>query len=1458
MGIDAGRQAKARARVARSLLDTARAALLLGALAVAPGALADNVRGAFSPVYDWPLIPIHAVLTPDGRVFTYGTDGTGRQTAVFIYDLWDPSFGYTAGHRTLPNMTATDVFCGSQLVLPGTAAVFIAGGDNWTGTGTTNTGNRNSTLLDLTTDTLTRQRDMNRARWYSTSTTLLSGEIYIQGGSSGTDRPEIRAIDGTFRLLSTADTSPFQFQYPRNFIAPDGRVFGYDSNGNMYYVNTAGTGAVTRVGTLPSANRGSDASAAMFRPGRILQFGGNSNGAAVIDITAGGTPVVTPTASMGSQRRLANATVLPDGKVLATGGSRVWNVLDTVAYTADIWDPATGQWTVGAAAQRARLYHSTAVLMPDASVLVGGGGAPGPERNLNAEFYYPPYLFDATGQRAPRPQITDWPTTVEIGATLNVQTLSPNAPVARVTMVKTSSVTHGWNMEQRFVELTFRRTGDALAIQAPTRAADAPPGWWMLFVLDANGVPSEGKIVRVGVAANPNPDVVPVLAAVPNQSSVVGVPVSLQLSATDPNGDVLGYGASGLPDGVGIDPYTGAITGTPTRGGTYDVVVAASDGFNNTTRAFVWNVTIVDPLQLAPPTVQPASLIGAPVTFTASATSGVNTRYTWFFDDGSVQGGWSTAPSIEHTFQRPGIYYVTVTAEDDRGQRQSRTFVHRVHLPLTANAPSASGNVAFERVAGTPGRVWVVNPDNNSVSVLDAAQNTRLAEIRVGTAPRALAIAPNGLVWVTNRSGSSISVIDPATLTVSRTVGLPRASLPYGIAFAPTGGFAFVALEGTGQVLKYDVASFARVATAAVGANPRHVSVSADGASVYVARFVTPPLPGEGTASVLPGTAGGEVVVLSAATLAPQRTIVLGYSSLPDFENQGSGVPNYLGAAAISPDGTQAWVPSKQDNVARGVARNGFDLDFQNTVRAISSRISLVDQAEDLEARVDHDNASLATAAAYDPKGNYLFVALETSREVAVLDAHGGWQLFRVDVGRAPQGLALSNDARRLYVHNFMDRSVQAFDLVPLLERGENELPPVAAVGTVATEALTAQVLLGKQLFYDARDPRLSRDRYMSCATCHADGGADGRVWDLTGAGEGLRNTISLRGRAGMGHGFLHWSANFDEIHDFEGQIRRLAGGTGLMADTDYFAGTRSQPLGQAKAGLSPDLDALAAYVTSLRTFDNSPNRASNGTLTAAAVAGRGVFAVNGCGSCHGGTAFTTSGNATLTDVGTIKPTSGTRLGVPGGLTGIDPPTLRDVWATAPYLHDGSAPTLADAVRAHRGVSIPDTDLANLVAYLQQIGAEEAAPPLPAGTGTGLLGNYYNGTTLAGAPLLTRTERVDFGWGSGTPGAPVPQDLFSARWTGFVEAPVTGTYQFQTVSDDGVRLWVDGAALINVWTDHAARTDTSVSVNLSAGQRVPVTMEYYERRGQAVARLRWRTPGNTTFVAIPADRLYAN
>ncbi|MFN0122626.1 MAG: discoidin domain-containing protein, partial [Blastocatellia bacterium] len=627
-------------------------------------------------------------------------------------------------------------------------------------------------------------------------------------------------------------------------------------------------------------------------------------------------------------------------------------------------------------------------------------------------------------------------------------------------------------------------------------------------------------------------------------------------------------------------------------------------------------------------------------------------------------------------------------------------------LPLTAGRPVVSMNIAYETRIGVNARVWAVNQDNDSVSVFDAVTNAKAAEIAVGKAPRGIAMAPNGRVWVTNKGAATISVIDPAALAVAQTFSLPYGSQPYGIAFA--GGAAWVALEAAGKLCRLDAVSGAVTGTVNVGPHVRHLSITGDGARVYVSRFITPPVPGEATAAPQLAGAGGEILAINTGALTIAQTIRLRHSDDSDTENSGRGIPNYLGPAVISPDGVNAWTPSKKDNLLRGTLREGRNLTFDSTVRSITSRMDLNTGVEDLAARIDHNNGGIAGTGVFDRTGNYLFVALEGSREIAVIDAYGKREIFRAATGRAPQGLALSPDGSRLYVNNFMDRTVTVLNTGALLSQGQLAAPALATLNAVATEKLSAQVLQGKRLFYDAADTRLARDAYISCAACHNDGGQDGRVWDLTGFGEGLRNTIALNGRAAA-HGFSHWSGNFDEIQDFEGQIRALAGGTGLLTDAQFNTGTRRQPLGDRKTGISADLDALAAYVASLGSFAQSPYRAS-GALTTDAAAGREIFRAANCAQCHSGAAFTESGAATLRNIGTIKPSSGTRLGA--ALTGIDTPTLRDIWATAPYLHDGSAATLESAVRAHVGVSFADADMLKLVAYLQQIGGEETTAPV--------------------------------------------------------------------------------------------------------------------------------------------------
>jgi hypothetical protein len=183
----------------------------------------------------------------------------------------------------------------------------------------------------------------------------------------------------------------------------------------------------------------------------------------------------------------------------------------------------------------------------------------------------------------------------------------------------------------------------------------------------------------------------------------------------------------------------------------------------------------------------------------------------------------------------------------------------------------------------------------------------------------------------------------------------------------------------------------------------------------------------------------------------------------------------------------------------------------------------------------------------------------------------------------------------------------------------------------------------------------------------------------------------------------MHWSGNFDEVQDFENQLRGLNGGTGLMDNSSYFSGSHANPLGDPTAGLSDDLDALAAYVSSLSSFDPSPYFKQS--LSQEAQAGKDIFVATGCAACHSGSIFTDSPKNVLHAIGTQKSSSGKRLGK--DLTGLDTPTLIDVWSSAPYLHDGSAATLQDAIKAHQGINLGDQDLNKVASYLLELNKTE-------------------------------------------------------------------------------------------------------------------------------------------------------
>ena len=1218
-------------------------------------------RGVWSPVRDWPLNALHVAVLPNGKVLSYGTTPDGGAQNGRYLDLWDPSSGWAAGsHQTTFRSEQQDSFCSTATFMTD-GRLLMSGGN----------GRVTSSVYSPATNSVTQlPAALADERWYGTMLTLSDGRPLMLGGmvpyvenmQANPDQSVAQGLasmtpevleNGAWRSLFGASS--------REAFGPDFLRASYPRAWVMPNGRVFGLSA-ERMWSLDAAGNGAITSHGVFKGG----------------------PDATARPNVGA----SNSAVMFDvGRVLVVGGNGSDNGEGLPASAlATVIDFNSGSpvLTEQPAMTNPRRYPNTVVLA-DGTVVVTGGSRVGNSNGVNA----------VLAAELWRPATGTW----SVGASAaryrgyhSFSVLLPNGSV-----LSTGGGTPGpvvnLNAELYYPPQLFRSVNGVVQL-APRPVMAAISGLSHAnggtMQIDMNNDAPVSRLALIGLS-NGTHSFNGGQRRIPLNFTQTGIRLTSTLPEANlaPPGyyQVVALDAAGVPSagaiiaigqGVSPPPVTTAPYNPPDLSGTINAPIVAA---------------------------------GASASYAVAATAG--TAYSWNFGDGSPATPFSASASASHTFARSGLYTVTLTAQAADGSTSRRSFVQAVATASTARRPNASSALALEARAGASARLWVANPDTDTVAVIDTATRARVAEVPVGASPRSVAVAPDGRIWVTNKGDATISIISPATLAVVRTLALPRASQPHGLAFAPGGASAFVALEATGQLLKLDAASGAQQGRLAVGSNARQVTLGGDAATALVTRFITPPLPGESTASVDTSTAGADVVAVDAGRMTVKRHVTLRHSNRTDNEIQGSGIPNYLGAAAISPDGQSAWVPSKQDNIKRGRLRNGQNLDFQNTVRAVSSRIDLATLTEDSARRVDHDNAGLASAAAFHPSGIYLFVALETSRQVAVVNAVGGGQLFRIETGMAPQGLALSDDGRTLYVQNFMQRSVSVVDLAPLTTRGQLQAKVSATVSTVGTERLPAQVLRGKQFFYDARDPRLARDAYLSCASCHADGGHDGRVWDLTGFGEGLRNTVALKGRAAMGHGLLHWSANFDELQDFEGQIRSLAGGTGLMADADFQAGTRRQPLGDRKTGLSADLDALASYVASLDRFDGSPARHADATPSAAAVAGRTVFQNANCASCHGGTAFTNSRDArSLRSIGTLKPSSGKRLG--GTLSGIDIPTLRDVWATAPYLHDGSAATLAAAVQAHAGNSVSGTDLANLVSYLQQIGNEEpVAPAMP-------------------------------------------------------------------------------------------------------------------------------------------------
>ena len=670
---------------------------------------------------------------------------------------------------------------------------------------------------------------------------------------------------------------------------------------------------------------------------------------------------------------------------------------------------------------------------------------------------------------------------------------------------------------------------------------------------------------------------------------------------------------------------------------------------------------------------------------------GLDSNEVWTLGDDSLTG--PTGVAAGYAFSEPGRY--TIERRINSRNRETDAICTELQVVYqTSTTPAATRSAS---IVSDESNVYNVNPDNDTVSAItQGADSAKAWEASVGSRPTTLALV-NDKLWVVNQNSADIHVLNTSNGTTDRVVALGRGTRPFGVAASPDGQHVYVTTQAEGELYKFRANGTLAMSTRTertqdsygIGIpnlpDARGIAVSGDSATVYVTRFRS-----NGTTA--------SVYKVDASTLKV-TTISLAKNPGPDTDDAARGIPNYLNTVTISPDGAILKVPSVQANIDRGVFRDTQELTFETRVRAIVSHIDATTGTEILDKRIDFDDRDSATALAFSELGDFYAVALQGNNLVELRERRTGNLLGQANTGRAPRDLHIREST--LYVHNFLDRSIGIFDLSGLSDGSITDPSYIKTVDVVAAETLRSTVLKGKRIFYHA-DARMSADGYISCASCHLDGGHDGLVWDFTQAGEGLRNTITLEGRAGLGHGNVHWTANFDEIQDFENDIRNGFGGDGFLTDEQFE--TTKNPLGPAKATLSVPLDQLAAYVSSLKSIPDSPYRFSDEYDSARAVSGLSLFQARDCTRCHSGTNFT---DGSRHDVGTIQASSGKGISVALAGVGFETPTLKGLWDTAPYFHNGQAASLAQTLNVvghgkgeNPAESLTEAEIGDLVHFL--------------------------------------------------------------------------------------------------------------------------------------------------------------
>ena len=738
--------------------------LVIGLAVTVPDTFAQKGQWQTLP-YTMPINPVHTALLYNGKVLIVSGSGNVAGNTNFQAALWDPQ---AATIRTQP--VAWDMFCNGMVVLPD-GRPFVMGGtlqyDPFHGELSTAT-------YDPATNTFTNQQAMAHGRWYPTGTVLGDGRTMVfsgltETGSTNTSVEFYSASSGWSAAFAAPWMPPL---YPRLHVLPNGNVFYSGSTTgsslfnpsthtwttNIAFTNYSGTrtyGTSVLFPLTPANN---------YTPKVIIMGGGNpsTNTSEIIDLSAA-TPRWANGPNMSQPRIEMNATILPSGKILALGGSLNDEDTATASLNADLYDPASNTFSSAGALVYARLYHSVSLLLPDATVWVAGGNPARGTYEQHMEVYTPQYLLNADGTPATRPAITGTSSTViGYGGALQVQT--PDAAnISNVVLMRNGAVTHAFDMDQRYVGLSFTAGAGVLNVTGPPNGNIAPPGYYMLFILNGAGVPSVAAMLQVSLAANDVPPTGTITSPTSDVTITAGQSVVYSGTGSDPDGTISAYSWSfpgGNPSSSNL-ANPGSVTYS--TAGSYVTTFTVTDNAGLTDPKPPTRTITVQPV---PPdfslSASPASrtvVQGGGTSFTATVSagtgfsgtvslsvSGLPTGAAGSFNPASIATSGSSTLSVSTSSSTPaGSYPLTITAT-------SGTLTHTANVTLVV-----SGDFS---VSVTPTSLTVSRGSNGAYSVAVAAGSGFTG---------AVSLSVSGLPRRTNASfnPASITGSGSSTLTVN-------------------------------------------------------------------------------------------------------------------------------------------------------------------------------------------------------------------------------------------------------------------------------------------------------------------------------------------------------------------------------------------------------------------------------------------------------------------------------------------------------------------------------------------------------------------------------------------------------------------------------------------------------------------------------------------------------------------